>query len=79
MAISMGTEYNDERRIKSAVKYALILSSYNGHTCVIKENLIKFIIDLLDVGTEDVENCLINMRTTGDIVEERRGRPPGRP
>ena len=72
MAINMGTEYNDERRIKSAMKYALILSSYNGHTCVIKENLIKFIIDLLDVNTEDIENCLINLKAIGDIVEEHR-------
>jgi len=71
MAMNMGTEYNDERRIKSAIKYALILSSYNGHTCVVKENLIKFIIDLLDVGAEDIENCIINLKVTGDIIEEQ--------
>jgi len=70
MAMDMGTEYNDERRIKSAIKYALILSSYNGHTCAQKENLIKFIIDLLDVSTEEVENSLINMKAAGNIIEE---------
>ena len=76
MAMDMGTEYNDERRIKSAIKYALILSSYNGHTCVLKENLIKFIIDLLDVSTEEIENCLINMKAAEIIIEESRDLGP---
>jgi len=71
MAMDMGTKYNDERRIKSAIKYALVLSSYNGHTCVIKENLIQFIIDLLDVSAEEVEDSLINMKVAGNIVEEQ--------
>ncbi|MCL2355267.1 MAG: ATP-dependent RecD-like DNA helicase [Oscillospiraceae bacterium] len=72
MAIDLGIAYDDEKRIRSSVKYALVLSSYNGHTCVVKENLIKFIIDLLGVREEDVEDCIINLKATGEIVEERR-------
>ena len=70
MAMDLGVPYNDEKRIKSSIKYALVLSSYNGNTCVVKENLIKFVIELLDVSTEEVENCLINLKVTGEIVEE---------
>lgn len=72
MAMDIGLLYNDERRIKSSIKYSLILSSYNGHTCVIKENLIKFVIDMLDVSSEEVENCLIELKVNKEIIEENR-------
>jgi len=79
MAMSLGKSHDDEKRINSSIKYALVLSSYNGHTCVIKENLIKFVIDILSAGAgsvsyEDVENCLINLRVSGDTVQEERER-----
>lgn len=50
IAIDLGIAYNDDKRIKSAIKYGIILSSNNGNTCVREENLIKFVIDLLDVS-----------------------------
>lgn len=70
MAMDIGILYNDERRIKSTIKYSLMLSSYNGHTCVIKENLIKFVIDMLDVMTEEIEDSLISLKASGEIIEE---------
>jgi len=72
MAMDIGIPYNDERRIKSSIKYSLMLSSYNGHTCVIKENLNQFVIDMLDVSTEEVENSLISLKVNKEIIEEEQ-------
>jgi|GEM_PF-4776002 len=82
MAINLGTSCNDERRIKSSIKYALVLSSYNGHTCVIKENLIQFVLDILSAGAgevsiEDVQNCLIDLKVIGEVVEDNRDNGDG--
>ena len=49
MAMDLGVTINDTKRIESAIKYSLTLSSNNGHTCAVKENLIKFVKDLLGV------------------------------
>lgn len=72
MAMNLGLEYNHTKRIESAIRYALVTSSYNGHTCVIKENLIKYIIDLIDVGTEEIENSLISLYARKNIIIETR-------
>ena len=72
MAMDLGIEYNNNKRIESAIKYSLVLSSYNGHTCVIKENLIKFVVDILDVQIEDIEEALINLNAKEEIVLEKR-------
>ena len=72
MALDIGIEAKNEERIKSGIKYSLILVSYNGHTCVLKENLIKFVNDLLKVEEELIENSLINLKVKEEIVEEKR-------
>jgi len=72
MALDIGISYNDERRIKSTIKYSLLLSSGNGHTCVIKENLIQFVIDMIDVTTEEIENSLISLKVGNEVIEEER-------
>jgi len=72
MALDIGISYNDERRIKSSIKYSLMLSSYNGHTCVIKENLIQFVIDMLDVTSEEIEDSLIALKMSKEIIEEKQ-------
>ncbi len=72
MALDLGISYNNEKRIRSGIKYALIRATYNGHSCVIKENLIQFVISLLDVTTENIEDGLIELRANDEIVIEER-------
>ena len=72
MALDLGIQYDNEKRIRSGIKYALIRATYNGHSCVIKENLIQFVISLLDVTTENIEDGLIELRANDEIVIEER-------
>lgn len=74
MALDIGMEYNNEKRIRSGIKHALTLASNNGHCTVLYENLIKFANDLLGVKQEEIEDVLINMKAKKDLViEERNG------
>ena len=72
MALDLGIRYDNDKRIRSGIKYALIRATYNGHACVIKENLIQFVISLLDVMTENIEDGLIELRANDEIVIEDR-------
>ena len=72
MAMDLGITRNDAKRIESAIKYSLTLSSNNGHTCAIKENLIKFVEDLLSADEKDIEEVLINLNVTQKIILEDR-------
>ena len=72
MALEMGIAHNNEKRIRSGIKYALIRSTYNGHCAVIKEELYSFVENLLGVDTEDVENAIINMKVKNEIYTEER-------
>ena len=72
MAINLGMEPNNSKRIKSAIKYALIRTTYNGHTCTLKENLIEFIQQLTGVSEEDIEDNIINLKVENEIVLEKR-------
>lgn len=72
MALELGISYDNEKRVKSGIKYGLIRSTNNGHSCILKENLIEFVISLLDVTTENVEDNMISLKTTNEIVIEKR-------
>lgn len=72
MAIDLGMEPNNSKRIKSAIKYALIRTTYNGHTCTLKENLIEFVQQLTGVSSEDIEDSIINLKLENEIVLEKR-------
>ncbi len=72
MALELGISYDNQKRVESGIKYALIKSTYNGHSCVIKENLIEFVISLLDVTTENVEENLISLKIKDEIIIENR-------
>ena len=72
MALEMGIAQNNEKRIRSGIKYALIRTTYNGHCAVLKENLYEFVKSLLNVEFEDIDNSIINMRARNEIhIEER--------
>ena len=72
MALDLGISYDNDKRVESGIKYGLIRSTYNGNSCVLKENLIEFVIKLLDVTTENVEDNLINLKAKEEIVIEKR-------
>ena len=72
MALELGINYDNDKRITRGIKYGLIRATYNGHSCVIKENLIEFTMNLLDVSSENVEEGLINLKAKGEIVLEKR-------
>ncbi len=72
MALDLGINYDNEKRVTSGIKYGLIRSTYNGHTCVLKANLIEFVIHLLDVTSEKVEDGLIHLHMKNEIVIEDR-------
>ena len=72
MAMKIGVDTCSNKRIESAIKYALNISGNNGHTCVLKDNLIKFIVELLNIDKSYIEDSIINLRTKKQIVLEKR-------
>ena len=72
IAMQIGIPMDSDYRIKSGIKYALLASSYNGNTCVRKENLINYVSSILEVSEDLIENSLINLNVTSEIhiVEE---------
>ena len=72
MALDLGLDYIDEKRIQSGIKYGLIRCTNNGHSCVLKENLIFFVEDLLNVSEEHIDNGLIDLKLKNQIVIEKR-------
>lgn len=72
MALKLGISYDNQKRVESGIKYGLIKATYNGHSCVIKQNLIDYVISLLDVTTEAIEDNIINLKAKGKIIVETR-------
>ena len=72
MALGIGIEYNNDKRIKSGIKHALRLSTYNGHSTVAYENLVQFVSNLLGVNGEYVEENIINLKAKNEIIIEER-------
>lgn len=72
IALEMGFQMDNYKRIKSGIKHSLLKISYNGHCCILKENLIKYVKDFLRVDTDSVEHCLIDLNVQEKIVIEKR-------
>ena len=72
MALDLGISYDNQKRIISGIKYGLIRSTYNGHACVQRDNLIEFVINLLDVMYENIEDGLIYLNAKNEIKIEKR-------
>ena len=72
MALDLGFEYNNEKRIRSGIKHALILMTYNGHCCTKYEGLVEFVKKLLGVNENDIEDSIITMKAKEDLVIEER-------
>lgn len=73
MALKIGMEYDNEKRIRSGIKYALLRVTYNGHCAVLYENLVDFARELLGVSEDAIDSSLINMKAKEEIYIEERG------
>lgn len=67
IAMQIGIPLDSDYRIKSGIKYALLVASYNGNTCVEKENLLQYVESILDVDKERIEENLINLNIASEI------------
>ena len=72
MAIELGVEKENQKRVKSGIKYALIKITYNGHCCTLKENLIEYVKNLLNVNEDIIEDGIINLKVNNEIIVEDR-------
>lgn len=70
MAISMGIERTSPERIASGIKYALGLSARNGHTCVLEQNLVEYVAEILAVDISLVENEITNQKFAKELYVE---------
>ncbi len=72
MALELGIERENQKRVKSGIKYALIKITYNGHCCTLKANLIEYVKSLLKVSEAIIEDGIINLKVNNEIVVENR-------
>ena len=70
MALEIGIDVNSYQRIGAGIRYGLILASYNGNTCVEKENLYTFVKNKLNVEEKFIDEVMINLKSIGKIVED---------
>lgn len=73
MALKIGMEYDNEKRIRSGIKYALLRVTYNGNCAVLYENLVDFARELLGVSEDAIDSSLIHMKAKEEIYIEERG------
>ena len=72
MALELGINVENSARIASGIKYSLILTGNNGNTCALYENLVQFVSDLLQIGKEQIEEEIINLKAKEEIYLEER-------
>ena len=67
IAMQIGIPMDSDYRIKSGIKYALLVASYNGNTCVQKENLIQYVKSVLEIEEKRIEDNIINLNVNSEI------------
>ena len=72
MAIKLGIERENQKRVKSGIKYALIKITYNGHCCTLESNLIEYVKTLLNVNEAVTQDGIVNLKVNNEIVVENR-------
>ena len=72
MAMNLGFEYNNQKRISSGIKYALSKAAYNGNCTVLEDELYNFVELLLGVQVEEIEDAMIYLKANGNIIIEER-------
>ena len=71
-ALKIGINSDDEQRIIYGIKYGLLLATYNGHTCVLKNNLLDFTSTLLQISESTIGIFLNQLKVKEIIVIEER-------
>ncbi|MCI8396399.1 MAG: AAA family ATPase [Clostridia bacterium] len=71
-ALKIGVNQDDEQRIIYGIKYGLLLATYNGHTCVLKQNLLDFTSTLLEISPSTIEIFVNQLKVKGTLVVEER-------
>ena len=71
-ALRIGVNEDDEQRIIYGIKYGLLLASYNGHTCDVKNNLLDFTSGLLQISESTIEIILNQLKVKGTVFIEDR-------
>ncbi len=72
MALDLGVERNNLKRVDAGIRHGLNLATYNGHSCVLEANLIAFVTKLLRVSEDDVLNGIKDLRAKEQIKIEQR-------
>ena len=70
IALELGFEQDNYKRIRSGIKFGLERIAINGNSCVLYDNLLKYEQDLLKVDLNSIEDALINMKAKEEIVIE---------
>ncbi len=70
MALTLGIEHDSNYRILSGIKYAINLTTKNGNTCVLKENLIEYVSNVLSVNKDLIENEFTSLCYSKEIYLE---------
>ena len=71
IALEIGIDVNSYQRIGAGIRYGLIVSSYNGNTCVEKEKLYEFVRKKLNVEDKYIDEVMINLKAVNKVVEEQ--------
>ena len=58
---NLGINLDSEERVDTGIIYAINKITEFGHTCVEKENLVKYASNILEVGTKDIENGITRL------------------
>lgn len=58
---NLGINLDSEERVGTGIIYAINKITEFGHTCVEKENLVKYASNILEVGTKDIENGITRL------------------
>ena len=72
MALDLGVERNNLKRVDAGIRHGLNLATYNGHSCVLEANLIAFVTKLLRVSEDDVLDGIKDLRAKEQIKIEQR-------
>lgn len=70
IALEIGIDVNSYQRIGAGIRYGLIVSSYNGNTCVEKDKLYEFVRKKLNVEDKYIDEVMINLKAINKVVEE---------
>ncbi len=73
IAVQLGIPKESTSRINAGLTYVLIHNTFNGHTCLPIDKLMKTAITLLDVAPEIIDKSLQTMLSEDELCEYKKG------